>query len=718
MPRRIKITRQHMRRAGAALNKALDELFRDRLKPTPRMNLPDWADTYRRLSTTSGAIGGPWRTSRVEIARGPMMAVTERGVTTITVMSCTQLMKTSLLENTLGYFAHLDPCPILLAQPKDDSVKAFSKERIGPMAKASPTLTKLLNGDGENDTYDYREYPGGFLAMVSARTPANLAMRAIRITLLDEIDKYETTKEGDPVNLAEERTATFVTNQLHIRTCSPTWEETSRINKSYNEGDQRRPYVACPHCNYQQVLNFFKHVHWNKDEETKTHYPETAALYCEKCNKPWRETQRMRIMQTRDAIKWRQTRPFECCGETQVPMIERKWKWDAKNQVGLACCKTCGETRVPNDHASFANISKLYSPFETVVGLAKKWVEAKDDPETKQTFVNTQLGETFERSKSKIVEQGKLAQRREVYAAPVPMDGLVLTIGVDMQTGSAINEGRLEYEVVAWGIGEESWSVDYGSIPGDPAKKEIWEKLDAILLQPYRHESGVDMFIQGGCLDSGGGAPQECYNFARARINRSIWAIKGASDRAANWSPIWPIPKLEPKKHRLTGYKPVIVGVNAAKLSVQNKLMIEEPGPGYCHFPADRHENYFEQFDAESLQTFEKAGVKERKWVLKRGRANEAFDMRCYAYAALCGLVATKNLKLERLKLLMARQLATNAAPPPALPHPSRRRPDDRQLHDDLPELDSLPPYREPHRPQVHSQARPIRQARRSSYLG
>lgn len=194
------------------------------LRPPPNISLPEWADKHRRLSSKAGAIGGAWRTSRVEVARGPMLAVKEPGVRTITAMVATQTLKTELLLNTLGYFAHNDPCPILLTQPKEGTVKAFSKERLVPMVKATPVLRKILGGGrarGGEDTNQYKSFPGGFLALESAGSPTNLAMRAIRVTLLDEIDKYETTKEGDPVFLAEERTATFTTNSLHIRTCSP-----------------------------------------------------------------------------------------------------------------------------------------------------------------------------------------------------------------------------------------------------------------------------------------------------------------------------------------------------------------------------------------------------------------------------------------------------------------------------------------------------------------
>jgi phage terminase large subunit GpA-like protein len=110
--------RKALRRIEAATKQAL--------KPPPNLTIPQWADKYRRLSTSSGAIGGPWRTSRVEIARDPMMAVKERGVKTITVMCCTQLMKTSLLENVIGYHTHLDPGPITLPRPATYSAIAFS----------------------------------------------------------------------------------------------------------------------------------------------------------------------------------------------------------------------------------------------------------------------------------------------------------------------------------------------------------------------------------------------------------------------------------------------------------------------------------------------------------------------------------------------------------------------------------------------------------------
>jgi phage terminase large subunit GpA-like protein len=623
------------------------------LRPPLRISLPEWADTYRRLSRDSGSIGGAWQTSRVAVARGPMMAVTEPGVQVITLMVATQLLKTSVLENVIGYYAHTDPCPMLLVQPKDEAADSFSKERLAPMIAATPILRELM-GDQRTrrweNTLGFRKFPGGSLAIVSAGSPTNLAMRAIRVTLLDEIDKYETSKEGDPVGLAEERSATFTTRRLSIRACSPTWEETSRINRSYNESDQRRAFVPCPHCGHSQDLDFFRHVHWEKSEDGR-HLPETAHIGCESCGVVWSEAERLLALQR---IEWRQTRKITCCGEAQDPRATRSWLWDAKTEVGYATCTHCGKRAVPHRHAGFT-ASKLYSPWLTVVDLAKAWIVAKDDPESKQTFYNTQLALAYKTEALKELGHEALLRRREHWEA-VPDEVLVISAGVDMQ------DNRLEVEVVGWGLGEESWSLAYEIFTGDPAKNEVWSELDEFLLAPLTRADGRAMAIRAACIDSGGHNTQDAYRFAQARIGRNVWAIKGASDRA-QWSPIWPSSTRSKGGRYRAGYRPIILGVNAAKEAVRQRLLIAEPGPGYCHFPVGRSAGYFEQLTSERLVIERKGGTLLRRWVLPAHRAAEALDCRVYAYAALWGLYHLRRLRLDRAAQLI------NDAPPAVAAH-------------------------------------------------
>lgn len=652
-------------------------------RPKPKVDLPTWADTYRYLSTQSSNIGGRWRTSRFEVARGPMMAVTEKGVERITCMVATQTLKTELILNVIGYFAHMDPCPMMIVQPKEDAIRAFSKERLAVMARCTPVLNMISDdrARGGRDTLFYKEYPGGFLAMAYAGSPTELAMRAIRVTLLDEIDKYEITKEGDPVLLAEERTSTFTGRRLMIRCCPPTWEDgenASRIAKSYMESDQRRPFMACPHCGHWQALDFFKHVHWQKTDDG-THYPMTAKLYCEQCGidpatkqpivgKEWEEYHRQRAVTTEGGVRWMQTKPFVCCDLPQEPLKTRNWEWDESAKTGYACCTECGDRAVANTHAGF-QASKLFNPKTTVVALAENWCQVKDDVEQKQVFYNTQLGMPFAVQAMKKVDTHSLAERREKYEATVPPGVLVVTAGIDVQSGGSVSEGRLECEVVGWGDGFESWSLDYRVFNGDPASPHIWTELDEYLQKAWKDKFGRGFRVEAACIDSGGHSTEAVYKFASARAKRNVWAIKGRSEQSGQWGPTWPAPaKYDPKKIRV-GFRPIMIGVNSAKEAIREHLLIEKQGPGYAHFPHDRPPAYFDQLTAERL-AYEYKGTRSiKKWIVQKGHANEALDARVYAYAALRGLMVTRKFTFEaRANLLAvlttdATQAAQSAAP-------------------------------------------------------
>jgi phage terminase large subunit GpA-like protein len=144
------------------------------------------------LSSESSSLPGRWQTDRVEVARGPMLAITDPRVRRVTVMGPTQLMKSSLLENAIGYYAHQDPSPILLAQPTATLAEAFGKDRIDKMFRDSPVLKDLLKSkkSGESgNTLTYKAFPGGYLALVGSNSPTDLSSRPIKIALMDEVDQ-------------------------------------------------------------------------------------------------------------------------------------------------------------------------------------------------------------------------------------------------------------------------------------------------------------------------------------------------------------------------------------------------------------------------------------------------------------------------------------------------------------------------------------------------
>jgi len=97
------------------------------------------------------------------------------------------------------------------------------------------------------------------------------------------------------------------------------------------------------------------------------------------------------------------------------------------------------------------------------------FADAQKNAALLQVFINTVLGETWA-EQGEAPEWQRLYDHREDYRiGTVPKAGLFLTAGVDIQ------KDRIEVEVVAWGRGKESWSVDYqvleGKLPKVPSGK-------------------------------------------------------------------------------------------------------------------------------------------------------------------------------------------------------------------------------------------------------
>jgi len=219
--------------------------------------------------------------------------------------------------------------------------------------------------------------------------------------------------------------------------------------------------------------------------------------------------------------------------------------------------------------------------------------------------------------------------RAEPYSiGQIPAGVLCLTAGVDVQ------DDRLAVELVGWGAGRESWSLLWEEWYGDPAKAELWERLDAILGQSFTCRLGPPLTIGAMCIDSGGHFTQKVYDFCKPRISRRVFAVKG---RAGAGRPIATHPN---RSGSANNTKLVIVGVDTAKSHLYAWLRLEWPQgctamPGYCHFPQGHPSEYYSQLTAEVCRLKYLRGFAHRVWELPNGRRNEALDCRVYAMAAL-----------------------------------------------------------------------------------
>ena len=513
---------------------------------------------------------------------------------------------TEFLLNVCGYYIHHDPAPMLLVQPTIDMAQAFSKDRLAPMVRECDALAERVQDGrittGTASTILHKVFPGGHITMAGANSPASLASRPVRNALMDEVDRYPVSAgaEGDPVSLARKRTTTFWNRKI-LLTSTPTIKGHSRIERAYEESDQRRYWVPCPKCRAPQVL-IWGQVKWPAGDPAAAYYecgehdPETGEV----CGHHWSDVERWAAIKTAPQYGggWRASAPF----------------------AGIAGFHT----------------NEIISSWVRLGDMAVNFVEAKrGGPESLKTFVNTSLGETWEEQGER-VDEAALESRKASWGDELPAGVAVVTAGVDFQ------DDRFEIEVTGWGVNEESWSLDYIVIRGDPSAPDMWKRLDEVLQTKYRHSFlEKEMGIHAACLDTGGSYTQKVYGFCRDRWSRHVWGIKGMGGPGKK---IWPPRHTKTKK---SGIPIFIIGVDAAKETTYSYLKVNEPGAGYCWFPKSRDDEYFRQLTAEETVTKYVKSFPQRAWQLKQGhKRNEALDVRVYAYAALHGLIA-RGLKLN-----------------------------------------------------------------------
>jgi len=568
------------------------------LRPPRQLNVHQWAEANRIMSV--GPVPGRWRSRPYQ--QPVLEAITDPANEGVAYFAASQGGgKTEIVLCALGYHMDVDPSPCLVVEPTLEMADALSKDRVAPMIAATPSLREKVRDPRSRDsgnTVRHKEFPGGHLTLVGANSASGLSMRPIRFAAFDEIGRYpkKAGTEGDPIKLGEARTFAFAVLGIarKLYTTSPA-DIGDRSHELWMKTDRREFFVPCPDCETEQFLKWDQ-VKWEKDE-SGAHLPATAVYVCEHCGSCWSDLKR-----------WAAIRK----GVPRATAEFRKW-------AGF---------RVPG-------MAILGSRLE---GFVEQWVEAQGNPELLKVFVNTVLAEWYE-TQGEIADETGLMARREDWSVHIPRDTelpygvALLTMGVDVQ------KDRVEYEVLGWGRGEESWSLEYGKIYGN-AKEDpsVLHDLDKVLGRPWRHAKGFDLWIRGACIDTGY-ATRQVYGYCRPRLRRPlpsglpqfVFAIKGRSEFGR---PIWP--KLASNSRSLVGRINLwTLGVDAAKDQVMQRLGIVEPGPGYCHFPTTRTEDYFKGLTAEKVITRKR----ERIWTLRKsGQSNEPFDCRVYGYAALVGL--------------------------------------------------------------------------------
>jgi phage terminase large subunit GpA-like protein len=590
------------------------------VRPDPRMNVSEWADTHRHLSQNASGEPGPWRTERTPYLREIMDCLSPSSpVEKVVFMKGAQIGGTEAGNNWIGYVIHHAPGPMLAVQPTVEMAKRWSKQRVAGLIDSTPVLRERVKEARSRDsgnTVQSKEFPGGILVMTGANSAVGLRSMPVRYLFLDEVDAYDfdVDGEGDPVSLASQRTITFGNRKIFL-VSTPTIQGFSRIELEYEASDRRRWWVPCPECNEYQVLDE-KRLQWPKDQ------PEEAAYYCEHCG-------------------------------VAIPSHRKAWM------------NSRGVWRADNPVSAIAGfwLSGLNSPWLTWAQIAERKAAAKDDAAMK-VYVNTIEARTWAES-GEAPEWQRLYDRREDYPIGiVPKGGIFLTAGVDVQ------KDRLEVEIVAWGQERESWSVDYRVFPGDPNREEVWKHIDDLLEETFPDTEGVDLPIYRLAVDTGYATPA-VYAWVRKKQSDRVIPIKGTNKTSAPLGAVSHEDVTVQGKRKRRGFMVWPVGSSFCKSELYGFLRKDKPTDeqleagdlypsGYCHYPK-YPEEFFKQLTAERLVTVkDKRGFAYREWRKLRER-NEVLDCRVYARAAASsvGIDRFTDKAWEKMERIMGKTLSS-----------------------------------------------------------
>lgn len=595
------------KKAAAKLNAAISGAIK-RFAPPESLTVDEWADKHRRLSPESSAEAGPWRTKRTPYLEEPMRAFTDPKVHKIVMVAASQVGKSELELNIIGYIIDQDPGSILYVHPTIDDARKFSRLRVAPMIRDSKPLKAKVHDVKAKDsgnTILQKSFPGGMLTMTGSNSASALASTPARYIIGDERDRWATSAgtEGDPWALAEARQATFY-NAKAVEVSTPTIKGASNIETSFYQGTQERWCHRCPECGeYSEIV--FDAIHFE---------PEAKRVRGKK------------VWSLKGGVSW--ACPACGCLIPEETMRRQPAKWIAENP----------DAYKKGVRSFWLNaFSSPWTPWEKIV---LKFLDAKNDPQRLKVVYNTLLGQLWE-DRGDLEDEDTMLARREDYGTredgtPVelPEGVLVLTCGVDTQ------DDRLEYEVLGHGHYGETWGIKKGVIMGDPGYDEPWERLDEVISHTYKFANGRGLSISMTFVDSGGHKTQSVYKQCRARLHRRVFAIKGVGGDGVPFT-------RPPSKVKIVLNGRAIgqtwlysIGVDAGKADIMGALKVQEPGPKFCHFPKGESRGYdmafFNGLLSEKLVMKSERGRTRWAWVKLPGHErNEALDCRNYALAAL-----------------------------------------------------------------------------------
>lgn len=535
---------------------------------------------------------------------------------------------TALESGFLYLLGHVKTLPIMFMSADKELALARIENNFIPMINQSGMGDLIRSSDESNSrkTGKTREHiqfaGGGYLVPFGAKNADKMRSFSIAVLLKDEIDAWPDIvgRDGDPDDVSDGRCKAYWDSRKIFRGSTPLIKNSSKIEKAYQDGDQRQYFVLCKHCRYEQVLRWetqdgvggFK---WDFDNNG-TLINSTVRYCCQSCGQPHYEHDKARLFSPESGAKWKPTTHPKKQGvrSYHLPALY--------SPIGMQPWYACVESYLAG-----------FDPIERKVKDIGKY----------QVFYNNILGEPFEIRGSKIRFTSVSAHRRAEYRLgqipnkyAIEYAGshiLFLTCQVD------VHKAFLAVSVMGWCRDAKNFVIDYLRIDGDDfsdINEKGWGELRKIIEETeYAADDGKIYRVVLTFIDSG--YANDTVVMFCSDYTSSVYPILGR-DRASKNQSIKEFAQFTTQSGTI-GYRIVVDHYKDRLAPVLRREWHEESGPQAAyHFnaPVDLTDAALKELTVESRrEVIDQHGNSTYIWHRPGNARNELWDLLCYGHAAV-----------------------------------------------------------------------------------
>jgi phage terminase large subunit GpA-like protein len=634
------------------------------LVPPLRMTVSEWADEFRYINQP-GAYVGDWDNNTTPYMVEPANELSSTTFKGLAFAGPAQCAKTdALIVNWIGQSVTTDPQDMIVFSPTFTAARDFSMRRVDRLHRHTKEVGQALLRAKDADNKFDKSYQSGMLLTLSYPSVTELRGKPVGRIAMTDFDAMDDDigGEGNPFDLADQRTTTFGSYRMTLAESSPSREitnykkvvrgheapPTTGILALYNRGDRRRWHWPCPHCG-SYFEGKWEMMKWDNDLDSNMAKAESCYMECPSCG---------------DEIK---------PGKRYNMNLKGKWIKEGEwidDETG----KIYGKGR-RSDIASFW-LNGVAAALTTWQNLVKTYLDAEDayndtsDEGPLKKFYNSNIGVPYipkNVANDNMRTPETLQTRCEPWATrKVPSKVRFLLGLVDVQQNAfvvqiiGIAPGR-PYDMYL----VDRFTIKYSDRPDPSAPEgresylwvkpqaylEDWDKItEEVLKRQYEldDDSGRKMAVKLTLCDSGGkaGVTANAYNYYR-KIRKEGWLgrfhlVKGDNQRGSPRAQIKHPDADKKSKAGAAGEIPVLfLNPLLNKDDLDGRLDVVVPGTKMIHFPQWLIDEGMDWFFAELTSEIREPN---KGWV-KIARRNEAWDLFYYAI----GACASDLVNVERI---------------------------------------------------------------------